>query len=197
MKRAGRFLWLDWAQGVVITRAVSQQGNVGLLQAAHDGYRSRGLNLQRTVLRLGEGALLVIDEAFGPGRHRLSVGWNLPDAGWTVDGRALLLAETDWTCRLDLPDATADLVVFRAGEQIVGRQMYPHPKWGWLSPTYGVKEPSLRAVSTLEGELPLRLMTWFEWDTGTRASVTLDWRQPVAGQAPFSCVSLGGESLNL
>jgi len=197
MRRAGRFLWLAWAQGRLISRHLSTDGGVEVLVAAHDGYQGLGLSLQRTVVRLGQGALLVVDEAFGVGRHRLEVGWNLPDAGWTVDGRAMWLAESEWTCRLDLPDAPAALAVFKAGEQIVGQAVAPQPTWGWTSPTYAVKNACLRTLSSLQGNLPLRLMTWFEWDTGTRGSANLAWRPPEVGQAPLSHVGLGGETVEL
>jgi len=197
MRRAGRFLWLAWAQGRLISRRLSARGGLEVLVAAHDGYREMGLSLQRTVVRLGQGALLVVDEAFGAGRHRLDVGWNLPDAGWTVDGRAVWLTESEWTCRLDLPDAPAAFAIFKAGEQIVGPAMAPHPTWGWTTPTYAVKKACLRTLSSLDGDPPLRLMTWFEWDTGTRGGADLAWRPPEVGQAPLSHIGLGEETLEL
>jgi len=60
-----------------------------------------------------------------------------------------------------------------------------------------VKNACLRTLSSLEGNLPLRLMTWFEWDTGTRGSANLAWRPPEVGQAPLSHVGLGGETVEL
>ncbi len=197
MRRAGRFLWLGWAQGRLIYHRQSAGGNVEVLVAAHDGYAAQGLSVQRTVVRLGQGALLVVDEAFGSGRHRLDVGWNLPDDGWTADGRAMWLAEPGWTCRIALPDPPAAFAVFRAGEQIVGSPQPTNDTWGWTSPTYAMKKACLRTMSSVEGELPLRLMTWFEWDTGTRGSAELAWRPPGVGQAPLSSVGLGEETLDI
>lgn len=195
MRRAGQFLWLGWAQGRLIEHSSSPSGGVEVALAAHDGYAGLGLSLQRVVVRFGEGALLVIDEAFGPGRHRLDVGWNLPNAGWTADGRAMWLARSDGTCRIDLPDASAAFAMFEAGEQTVGNPQPRHPTWGWTSPSYATKVRCLRTVSSVEGETPLRLVTWFEWDTGTRGRAALSWRPPSAGNIPLSRVALDAEAL--
>jgi hypothetical protein len=35
----------------------------------------------------------------------------------------------------------------------------PEPTWGWASPTYTVKQPALSVIASVEGQLPLRIMS--------------------------------------
>ncbi len=57
MTWAGRFLWLDWAQGQVLSRESAADGSLEQMTAYHDGYRRAGVIHQRSV----EGALCELD----------------------------------------------------------------------------------------------------------------------------------------
>ena len=51
MTRAGRFLWLDWAQAEILAHEVDDQVQILRVTAEHDGYRRLGALHQRTLLR--------------------------------------------------------------------------------------------------------------------------------------------------
>src|SRR5690606_5257375 len=85
MSRAGRFLWLDWAQATVLQhspqRAVAQ----------HNGYRRRGLTHRRSV-QAGPHKWTVQDEVLGDTTgHRGRLHWLLPDWPWRITGDTLHL----------------------------------------------------------------------------------------------------------
>ena len=70
-----------------------------------------------------------------------------------------------------------DIAVYRAGERVAGEiQPSENPAvLGWWSPTYGYKEPALTLVATLEGELPLRLTSWWRLGDVDPKDFSLEW----------------------
>ncbi len=173
MRRAGRFLYLDWAQAQIVEHARDPQGDWERLSARHDGYRRLGLAHQRTVTAFRSGRWLVEDavlplkpvsrlegQEMGAWLH-----WLLPD--WPV---VLQAGEAALTLRLESPrgplllkiSAPPGLVysLLRAGE-IVSGSGSRRPIWGWVSPTYSVKVPALSLVVQASGPLPLALTS--EW----------------------------------
>jgi hypothetical protein len=163
MRRAGRFLWVDRAQGTFESR--SRHDGVQQMRASHDGYRRIGVHLIRTVSQVEEGAWLVSDVARAPDAtaHRLTVGWNLPDQAWEWLPGELRLAGADggpWI-GWDAPSAgsvRAGLV--RAGRWVAGEQIDgPSDVWGWASPRYATIEPCLRLVLEITGNSPLCMRT--------------------------------------
>lgn len=52
MTRAGRFLWLDWAQAEVLERLLAPDGSLLRIVARHNGYRRLGVIHERTLERL-------------------------------------------------------------------------------------------------------------------------------------------------
>ncbi|HKZ55047.1 MAG TPA: alginate lyase family protein [Anaerolineales bacterium] len=65
MRRAGRFLWLDWAQGRALGRWAAPGGQLEALAVAHDGYHRFAAAHRRTVARAGDDVWLVVDEVMG------------------------------------------------------------------------------------------------------------------------------------
>jgi hypothetical protein len=61
MIRAGRFLWLDWAQGKLVAHEKADDGAWERLVAQHDGYRRLGIIHQRVVTAFREGRWVVED----------------------------------------------------------------------------------------------------------------------------------------
>jgi hypothetical protein len=166
MQRAGRFLWLDWAQARLLEASPER------LSAEHDGYRRLGITHRRTVTRLSPDRWQVVDmltqagSTTGPLTFRLH--WLLPDRPYTLEGHSL---------RLDLPagrvtlhlsilepaESPFSISFIRAGQALAGPPP-DSPLLGWVSPTYSVKTPALSLVLMVEAQPPLRLASEFLFD---------------------------------
>lgn len=177
MTRAGRFLWLDWAQASGITHEKAVDGSWQQCAAEHNGYRRLDLLHRRAVTAYREGGWLVEDCLTGDlatatgGYQPLEIRlhWLLPDWEWAFNqtgnhadlkieslaGRINLLVS--WSESLADP-VTVQLV--RAGELLSGSGAVS-PLLGWFSPTYGVKLPALSYSITLRSGLPCVLSS--EW----------------------------------
>jgi len=182
MQRAGRFLWLNWAQGELLVRKKSKGGNLEFIAARHHGYDSLGIKTVRSVVRADDRLWLVVDELIGDGAHKLRSGWLLPDAPWRMDGNSLAIDGAVGEFKVELLTQEVAWGIVRAGKVIAGEDVTDCKEiLGWYSPTYAYKQPGLYLAASVEGELPLRLVTrWrlgdvdpekliVEWDeTGTR-----------------------------
>lgn len=92
MSRAGRFLYLDWAQAQVGTQEQGQAGHVQRLTACHNGYRHLGILHERTVECLNEN-WLIVDRLQNVERSTINLQrsmfclhWLLPDWPWEIEG---------------------------------------------------------------------------------------------------------------
>jgi hypothetical protein len=184
MVRAGRFLWLDWAQGQVLSHERSTDGTWERLAAFHDGYRrlggGAGVIHRRDVETDGftwniEDLLLPAHrdknekpEAGHAAETTTALHWLLPDWRWEWDpdestalrldspfGRVTLLFEIRCAGSLLTPPT---FQIVRAGALESGAGEFP-VSWGWFSPTYGYKEPALSVHLFVTGTLPLTLVT--------------------------------------
>jgi hypothetical protein len=183
MQRAGRFLWLDWAQGEFLGRKRTEEGEIELLSALHHGYGSLGINTARSVIRAGNHLWLVVDELTGVGVHKLRSGWLLPDAPWEMEGNSLFLDGVPEKFRIEFRAQEIQSGLYRAGELIAGEAVANCSEiLGWYSPTYATKHPGLYLAASIEGELPLRLVT--RWDLGDvhPEEISLEWDE--AGKSP-------------
>ena len=173
MTHAGRFLYLDWAQGQVIDGRRDQTGAWRSLVARHDGYQGIGIIHQRTVTTqdernwLVEDAVLPADEKGNPetAQYDVRVHWLLPDWNWEIDDTTIRVhSPYGWvTVNTDVQDAGEKkrhpvLQLVRAGEPIHGSGDISHTL-GWYSPTYGAKEPALSLGVSVRSELPLSVTT--------------------------------------
>jgi hypothetical protein len=101
MTRAGRFLWLDWAQATIIQHNSDQSSRSGKVVAQHDGYKKVGVIHQRTVETGLESNWFIEDHLFPVAVHRikqllfrksnsilksyrLRLHWLLPDWSWEL-----------------------------------------------------------------------------------------------------------------
>jgi len=187
MVRAGRFLYLDWAQAEVCSQEYAQNGWVSCVIARHNGYQRLGIIHQRTIEACSEG-WRIEDQLFPmkgkkimePIQARLH--WLLPDWEWNLN-----TGETSVDLRLHSPlgwintkisgrnhagdlisASDLSMVLIRAGQVLVlnGIEDHtPHPTWGWVSPTYGAKIPALSFSILLSGLLPISFLT--DWDLRT------------------------------
>jgi hypothetical protein len=186
MRRAGRFLFVEWAQAETLPAAPAP-GFAAAIAAEHNGYRRLGLTHRRLAQSSTAGDWRIEDTLCGPawqaGRtHRLTLHWLLPDWLWQVQawpGEAGMwlrlqppageLSFTALTLGLQAETATggairgAALQISRAGETIHG-EGHAEPTWGWASPTYGVKVPALSVRYSLTVSAETRFITNFRFE---------------------------------
>ena len=176
MRRAGRFLWLDWAQAHIQeeTRTDLKGWYKGLLvkqvSAVHNGYRALGITHRREVYYDDEDRWHVNDSILSNrDAHRLTVRlhWLLPDWEWELKANLLKIKSPHGWLRLYLHGDSAvagklDFQIVRAGELVFGERS-PQPHWGWVSPSYGEKKPALSFASFVEATPPLTLHTTWEF----------------------------------
>jgi hypothetical protein len=179
MTRAGRFLWLDWAQAQLDVHS-TEGGRVGdHIVAQHDGYRHLGVIHQRSVtIRdqrwIVEDLLLPASSRRSNRQHTCRLHWLLPDWPWEVEeGRSnaafviRLKSPLGWiylsvrrTWENGLPSQSLNAQLVRAGELLCGSGM-ASPTRGWFSPNYSCKIPALSFSVNCTGYLPLGLVS--EW----------------------------------
>ncbi|HET7011540.1 MAG TPA: alginate lyase family protein [Anaerolineales bacterium] len=194
MERAGPFLWLDWAQAELLGQWNSAGGSIQAAAAEHHGYRS--IIHRRTLVRAGESWWIVADDLLGPGRHRATAGWNLPDLPWSSRGGTIRLRSRRGEIGLSVEGGTVS--IYRAGKCVKGEPPpEASPRWGWRSGTYGRMEPALRVVFEQEGPLPMRIVSRFELGGGRQAEPKIEWMPPGKGPAAVARVRLGKTTLEI
>jgi hypothetical protein len=181
MLRAGRFLWLDWAQAHVTSYGRASDGSFERLVVRHNGYRSQGVTHQRAV-EWQAGSWLVTDDLLPSddrgGMLRMvsaRLHWLLPDWPWHISleeigqGHVVELGSPFGKVRLILRgktpasgDAGLKLQLVRAGEMLYGEGAVS-PIMGWCSPTYTVKVPALSLIASLENRPPLGFITRWQF----------------------------------
>ncbi len=164
MLRAGRFLWLDWAQAEVLGYEMDDQGSLKWVSTEHHGYRKLGLIHQRKVSSLANGWL--VTDAIAPwdnlreGTCQVELTWLLQDWAWSLEDECrLYFSGPDLGVELKL-EGLSQINIIRAGQCLLGN-IQPKPTWGWISTTYAKKEPALMLVGTCSGALPIKLQSTF------------------------------------
>jgi hypothetical protein len=186
MRRAGRFLYLDWAQAKVI-KTEMDRGTLTSATASHTGYRKLGLEHTRKVTALGDGNWEIIDDVIGSSTqsHTIRLHWLLPSLEYELEKRSAefglssyqvrLRTEYGWVAlnlsvqsgsRQAQPPLNMNLQLIRAGQLIYGSGE-TIPIAGWVSPTYGIKIPALACVLEVSQVLPVKLISrWSFPDEG-------------------------------
>jgi hypothetical protein len=181
MTRAGRFLYLDWAQGHVVTSERDAEG--ARIVAQHEGYRDLGLIHQRLVEVKEDGDWIVQDSLLpvsisqperNPG-YLACLHWLLPD--WPFE---LEISDLRFGIKLHSPHGpielrislehgslagTPEFQVGRGGKLLHGTREV-EPTWGWSSPTYGAKIPALAVRLSVERPLPLAFTSCWSFPKG-------------------------------
>jgi hypothetical protein len=182
MNRAGRFLWLDWAQAEILSYAPDTSTSVDHLIARHNGYRQIGVLHQRTITTEQGGHWRVVDQlqpinrswerknASQPRRYSARLHWLLPDWPWSVESDqgntriSILLESPNGILRLQLmvtaknTNSQPSFQVVRAGKILNGDGTVD-PTWGWFSPTYQSRFPALSIGYQVEALLPVEFTT--------------------------------------
>jgi hypothetical protein len=176
MTRVGKFLWADWAQADSGESLRIGDGWRGIT-ASHDGYRKLGITHQRTVEWNHFDTWVVRDQLSTTSKrkraHQLRLHWLLPDAipgkqgdtndwRWSVAGKSIILTRGEKVVAVHFsiqPETVPfEVNLFRAGETLVGNKP-AQSTWGWFSPTYGIKLPSLSVTLDASSKLPVTLIT--------------------------------------
>lgn len=182
MLRAGRFLWLDWAQATLLNPSGAAENAI---TAQHNGYQHLGVIHQRTLKRAALDHWQVIDRLLPARTLRLDMprhpvypfrlNWLLPDWPWQLNGLTLILSrpkggQLRLTLSHDLPvspETKVEVVsLVRAGQALAGPEAVS-PILGWFSPTYGYTVPALSFSMTVHAPLPSTLVSnWLFYGGG-------------------------------
>jgi len=186
MRRAGRFLWLDWAQAS--GRSFSTSASTSLskptskttadspdcFEGEHDGYRRLGVKHRRMVQCVAEEAWIIVDDLLGADEHELRLHWLMPDLPFAVTSDspfcAVLSAENvrfRWNVLSSSPGSAA---ILRAGKNVATGlarrdrdqdqdQDQDEELLGWESPTYGELRPAISLIYRVQALLPVRIVT--------------------------------------
>jgi hypothetical protein len=181
MRRAGRFLYLDWAQARVIATQTAPDGSFETLTAQHNGYRKMGVLHSRKVIACDDGHWEVIDHLEGPSGpiHTIRLHWLLPDWKYEIQDVTERNNLPGYDIRINSPYGWISLKV---GTSSYSKDIYPiqtnifqlvragtllygsgtiSPITGWTSPTYGDKIPALACILEISQSLPIELKS--EW----------------------------------
>jgi len=170
MRRAGRFLWLDWAQasGRSFSTSLSKTNadSPDRFEGEHDGYRRLGVKHWRMVQCVTEDAWVIVDDLLGAGEHELRLHWLLPDLPFEVTVVtpfcAVVSAEKvrfRWNVFSSSPGNAA---IIRAGKNVAGDMVCrdgDEELLGWGSPTYGERCPAISLLYRVQAPLPVRIVT--------------------------------------
>jgi hypothetical protein len=170
MRRAGRFLWLDWAQASGRSFSTSSSTNLAdspnCFQGEHDGYRRLGVKHRRMVQCVTEDAWVIVDDLLGAGEHELRLHWLLPDLPFEVIAaspfRAVLSTDKQrfhWNVFSSSPGSPA---IIRGGKILAGNvegRSRDEELLGWESPTYGELCPAISLLYRVQARLPVRIIT--------------------------------------
>ena len=166
MKKAGRFLWLDWAESKVLVKETNR------IVAEHYGYKKSGVIHRREVIRKNASSWIITDYLLPADNknHKIQVliNWLLPDLPFTLDGQTLQLLSEPHRIQLTTDSLTSSgfqpvnscrVSLVRAGKNLLSNDEKEWPIHGWFSPTYANKEPTLSYLLQIEGTPPLAIQS--------------------------------------
>ena len=164
MRRAGRFLWLDWAQASGRSFSTGNADSPDCFEGEHDGYRRLGVKHRRMVQCVTEGAWVIVDDLLGAGEHELRLHWLLPDLPLEVITNPPLCAVLSagkvrfrWNIFSSSPGSAA---IIRGGKNRAGDIVCGDEELlGWESPTYGERCPAISLLHRVRAPLPVRIVT--------------------------------------
>jgi hypothetical protein len=198
MLRAGRFLWLKWAQGTLIRHKGSTDGTLEYICGEHDGYASMGLRVLRSIIRGGDSIWMIVDDLIGSGEHTLRCSWLLPDTSWEKGEASLRLHLPQGQVMVHFDSPITHWGLYRAGLLIAGEDHTEGAETlGWFSPIYSIKQPALHYTATITGTLPLRLISlWCLGDVDPER-LQVEWEGKVPGQTTISTIRYDQAKLDL
>jgi asparagine synthase (glutamine-hydrolysing) len=173
MRRAGRFLWVDWAQASGESYSSAKGICADRFEGEHDGYRRFGVRHRRMVQWLEDAGWVIVDDVLGndvladdelgAGEHEVRLHWLAADLPFEVSHSPfqVVFAATDADFRWSFfASAPGNAAVIRAGESSSPEVAGADAKLlGWESPTYGELRPAVSLVYQIRAPLPVRLVS--------------------------------------
>jgi hypothetical protein len=164
MRRAGRFLWLDWAQATGRSFTSPHAAYADRFEGQHDGYRRIGITHHRALQFVSEDAWVVIDDIVGPGEHEIRLHWLVPDLPLESISyspfHAVFAAKVGPIAWNILARTEGKASLIRAGKSLRPEVSLAHTEvLGWESPTYGELRPAVSIVYRTRAKLPVRFIT--------------------------------------
>jgi hypothetical protein len=162
MRRAGRFLWVDWAQAS--GRSFSSSGACpDRFEGGHNGYKSLGVKHRRTVQWLPGSGWVILDDIVGAGEHDVRLHWLVADFSYEVSDSPFEVVFSTGKSRIRwsiFSSVAGSAAVVRAGKssapEVTGADTQ---LLGWESPTYGDLRPAVSLVYQARSQLPVRFVT--------------------------------------
>jgi hypothetical protein len=164
MRRAGRFLWVDWAQASGNLSSCNGNACPDRFQGEHDGYRRLGVTHRRTVQWLKDSGWVIIDDLEGTGQHDLCLHWLTADFPFEISDapfQVLLKAAHSRLTWNVFSSAPGNPAVIRAGNPLHGK-IVEHPNMhllGWEAATYSDLRPAISILYQTRSLLPVRFVT--------------------------------------
>jgi hypothetical protein len=163
MRRAGRFLWVDWAQASGRLDSASGHKCADRFEGEHDGYKSLGVKHSRKVQWLAGVGWVVVDDIEGAGVHNARLHWLMADLPYESSDSpfqvVFALGQSRVRCSM-FAGSPGNAAIIRAGTQVKGNVADADVQLlGWQSPTYGDIQPAISLVYETRSELPVRFVT--------------------------------------
>jgi Heparinase II/III-like protein/Heparinase II/III N-terminus len=163
MRRAGRFLWVDWAQASGRAYSTSGQASADRFEGEHDGYKRFGVTHRRSVQWLVDAGWVIVDDIDGSGVHTARLHWLMADLPYEFSDSPFQVVFTSGESRVRcgiLANAPGKAAIIRAGTRVEGDSAITDAELlGWESPTYGDLRPAVSLVHEIRSQLPIRIMT--------------------------------------
>jgi len=165
MQRAGRFLWVDWAQASGRLFSSAGHAHVDCFAGEHDGYSHLGVKHRRMVQWLPDAGCVIVDDIEGSGEHDVRLHWLTADWPLEVFDLPFQVAfrnasqQVRWNI---FSGCAGKAAVIRAGkcEWTGSSKMTESAEiLGWESPTYGDLQPAVSLIYQTRTQLPVRLVT--------------------------------------
>jgi hypothetical protein len=167
MRRAGRFLWVDWAQASGRVFCSPGSDHASRFEGELDGYGNIGVKHRRTVQWLSGAGWAIVDDLQGTGEHHVRLHWLAADLPYEVCQSPFQVSFKSQTSQIRwtiLSSVTGNGAVLRAGTRI-GKGAAPEltnsqaELLGWQSLTYGDLRPAVSLIYDVRSPLPVRLVT--------------------------------------
>jgi hypothetical protein len=184
MTRSGRFLVLDWVNAYSKSLVEADEKVLQRILAYHKAYRRVGVDYERVVSVMADEKWLISDDlrVKRPGTFRtFRLHWLLPDWEWKLipEDRGVSIeikSPHGWVKLLSKfetvsSDLKYHITLARAGELIHGEgEVLPID--GWISPTYGQKNPALSLAIEVVSDYNVLFMSLFSFPDGAQVAVT-------------------------
>ena len=172
MRRAGRFLWIDWAQASGQLFSSPEQNHTNRFEGMHDGYRRFGITHRRTVQWLDGCGWVIVDEIEGSEEHDVRLHWLTPDFPYEIVESPfqvlfqspLVLKSKSQICWNIFSNAPGTAALVRAGAPIWSSSPGKCTDadialLGWESLTYGDLRPAISLIYETRSPMPVRFAT--------------------------------------